>query len=420
MAAKLRITLLLLILSVVTAKGQFGFDYKEGWIITNDNDTLWGLVKDRGGIRNSKACFFKKDNENKREVFYPGDIRAYMIIGEKFYQSEELFIDNEYKNLFVEVLVKGKVDLLYYWNNKDRNFYIQKTDSLLINLSNEKIGLSPLKENINIPSHWHEYEVETQVYKDTLRSLFIDSRQVRNNLYNVKYNKKALINITESYIIETCGRDCIQYKKDLDIGRPQFGFYSGVSFNHINLLSDSIDEVNPKTGLLISNPIGVFYDLPITLLSDKLVLQTELNTSLISYSQQYNNLTGFNYIGVKYRQLGLVLMLKYEMFQNKLISPSIGFGKNTSFVVSSKVVIDDSDDYAAHFSQKGGWFFDIGAEYKLSPKFSLVSNIRFYSLNGLVVDNLNKRVNYNVLLADFYYPYEYSTTIGSLLIGLKF
>jgi len=74
------ILLLITHLSIGSVLGQVNF--KEGRVITTNNDTLYGLIRDNGLIRNTKVCLFKETKGGKTVKYYPEDIQSYLIFGE--------------------------------------------------------------------------------------------------------------------------------------------------------------------------------------------------------------------------------------------------------------------------------------------------------------------------------------------------
>jgi hypothetical protein len=435
----IKTTFLFILVSATTlmARGQFFSRYKPGAIITHEDDTLTGLIKDRGIINNAKACYFKSDKKAAPEIFKPGDIKAYWINKERYYYSGEIFTNNVYKQRFLEALVKGKVSLYHSWNNKDRNYFIQRGDNELIELTNKKINISTIPDEA-LTIYYEQHALENPVYMDTLLSFFRDSRTIQNHIVNIKYNKKALTNITKGYIRETCGSNCIQYQRDFRLEMPQFGFYSGIMFNQLTFLTTREhkryfpQELAVVSDVVISFPMGIFLDLPLPLIKQNLSLQAEINGTQTEYYHQFNQVAFFNHINFRNTQLGLAFSLRYEFLQKKRLSPSLAFGKNTSFIVSSDIKTDGavrerqpgdetytSNDFTYIATQTGGWFGEAGVDFKLNRKYSLFCNFRLYTLNSLIVESFNKGVSYDTILQDFAYPLEYRTFTGALLVGLK-
>jgi len=61
--------LILFILSFGTLSAQN--EFRQGYIIKSEGDTLFGVINYRGYIRMGKVCIFKQNNNSKKIIFYP-------------------------------------------------------------------------------------------------------------------------------------------------------------------------------------------------------------------------------------------------------------------------------------------------------------------------------------------------------------
>ena len=86
-------------------------DYRKGYIITNEQDTIYGWIDYRGNMRNAKICSFKKREADRATEYTPLDIAAYRFIDSKYYVSTTIVGANEQKHVFLEYLVNGMVKL---------------------------------------------------------------------------------------------------------------------------------------------------------------------------------------------------------------------------------------------------------------------------------------------------------------------
>lgn len=81
-------------------------DFRSGYIIKNQGDTLYGLIDYRSDLKMSLTCKFKNDN-NEIIEYTPSDILAFRIINSTFYISR---IINDRKSI-LEFLINGKVNI---------------------------------------------------------------------------------------------------------------------------------------------------------------------------------------------------------------------------------------------------------------------------------------------------------------------
>ena len=162
---------LLLILIVAPLAGVNGqINFREGRIITTQNDTLFGLIKDGRTPRNLKVCLFKENKHSKAVKYYPDDIKSYKIIEGKYYASQLFSYEGAWNHVFADVLVEGNMNLYYFRRNKSISYYLENEDRGMIGLINRD-------KEIKLTSNWghtvySNYEdVKIPIYKDTLLSL---------------------------------------------------------------------------------------------------------------------------------------------------------------------------------------------------------------------------------------------------------
>lgn len=136
-------------------------DYQNGYIITNNNDTLMGYVKDRksppyGKIY--KKIRFKNSNITKRK-YGPHQIIGYkqgvnqfeslwIDVSHDFFQEEYTNIPNSGKKYFLKVIVKGYLTY-YQWEFKEqesdyiweKSLYKRKDGDSLVRVTQGILGL---------------------------------------------------------------------------------------------------------------------------------------------------------------------------------------------------------------------------------------------------------------------------------------
>jgi hypothetical protein len=408
----LRLIFIILITGVsIGVMGQL--NYKSGFIITLKNDSLFGMIRDGGEIRNSRVCLFKANKKSDPVKYYPGDIKSYSFIGDKYYSSKNLLIKDRYRPVFTDVLLEGKINLYYYRKNKEIKYYLEREGGNLISLLNKEVRIpidsEVLHNQLNIA-------IYVEFYKDTLYSVFSDCKKVQNQLDNVAYNQKSLINISKAYINETCkGNACISYEKDLSLSKPNFGIFTGIQLSKISIL-----ESKAKSNILTTLPIGLFYNSRMTLINDRLSFQVELITNSLNYRQQFSNLSDtINIVAIKSQTIAIPFLFKYEISRNK-VSPSFAVGKEMGFAMNSRATINNADDLLLHKTQKGGWFCELGLNYYLGPKISLFSNIRFQSNSNLIITKETQRATYSDAVENDLFLKEYKTSFATLYFGMKF
>lgn len=88
---------LLLLLTLLFSSVIYSQENPErGFIITNNNDTIYGMLDFRTERLNSKQCAFKADTSDEYKTYTPDDIVGYRFMKNgKFYVSKQF----EYEKL---------------------------------------------------------------------------------------------------------------------------------------------------------------------------------------------------------------------------------------------------------------------------------------------------------------------------------
>jgi hypothetical protein len=213
MKQKLFVFILILLVSFSSLYGQK--KYRPGYIITNDYDTVRGLINLRSNHQNSLTCRFRGDNDRNPVDYSPSDIKGFRIENSKFYLSKNVVIDSASKRVFLEYLVRGIVNLYYLKDLNGEYFFVEK-EGKLVPLTNKEsiVTIAKSDDNTGINDHVRSYSVNSGQYKGALRYLFQESPAVMEKIPNTEFNYKALVGITKDYHNSVCkDYKCIDYFK---------------------------------------------------------------------------------------------------------------------------------------------------------------------------------------------------------------
>lgn len=309
-------------------------NYKSGYIITNNNDTIYGLINLRSNYRNNRACDFKKTENDSPEQLLPTDIKAYKIDDRKFYVSKTISLKDTSNVVFLEFLLNGIVNLFYYKDVVDEYFFIEK-DNKLYELSNNK------KIITNSYTHYLKYSNQ---YIGALSYLFQDSPEISGDIKKTRFSYKSLLDITKEYHNNVCNEyECIDYTK---------------STKRNIYIEPNISLINSWMGLKTSNDLSG---------NSKLAIGINFRFKPIKVFQLWNFLVGINYstnhfngdfenhlfyptsrtyrIETKYSIIRIPIILEYS-FPTKKIQPFLLAGYNNVFILNPetdmKIVFDDN------------------------------------------------------------------------------
>lgn len=215
---KTLLTLLFLCL-FIALKAQTNF--LPGYIITNEGDTLKGLIDYRSDARNARICDFKLNSDSPLQEFLPFSIQGYRFNDGKYYVSREVTLGGQKVSLFLEYLVNGIADLYFYGDGTSYHYFMEKTDGKLFELTNEE-------KEINVDGKL--YLKDSKLYIGALKYAFADAKQLYPLINTTKLDHQSLINITRKYHDQVCDDySCIVYEKQLPAVQFKLGATVGLN-----------------------------------------------------------------------------------------------------------------------------------------------------------------------------------------------
>jgi hypothetical protein len=202
---------LVLLQPLLVISGQKFF--KPGYVVTNRNDTIRGLVSLQTKSDYSKMCSYMDSEKKEKKIYTPEEISSYCIENKMLFQSKEIEINKVKTRVFLEYLVNGIADL-YYLYQPDGDIYFITKDTVLIPLTNRPKSVTVNEDVIGMRPDIKTYEGESNQYKGVLRYLFQDSPEVVKEIEGTAFNHKSLIKITKNYH-NSISKDkkCIVYSK---------------------------------------------------------------------------------------------------------------------------------------------------------------------------------------------------------------
>lgn len=310
-------------------------DYRNGYIINNNNDTIHGFINYKGNRANAKMCHFKKEINSEVQEFSPNDIKAYRFIDNKFYVSKLLKPDSNDK-LFLEILIDGIADIYYYRDNIGEHYLIDNGDGKLYELKNDE------KE---VVINNQKFVRRSKEYIGMLRYFFSSAPSLSQEIDNTVLNHKSLIRITEKYHKQVCtNEECIVYEKKLPKKKALFGPILGLNVTNVSVVNNFTDDYyylrNSHFQTAIYPSIGLFYNNNLFYWNERLNFQYEITyrrVNLKSSSSFIGQSTGINYqndIKLIQNSINNSFILEYE-FTNYKIRPSIQLGGFVNYYFSN-------------------------------------------------------------------------------------
>lgn len=411
--------MLLMIAPLTGVIGQA--NYREGRVVTTQGDTIYGLIKDGFTPRNSRVCIFKGNKKADAVRYYPADLRSYQHAGGKYFASKEVTVKGENKKVFTQVLLEGDINLYHQREDKEISYFLETGEGNMIPLVNRDRGYER-QSNWTYNGYRTYAEAKIPEYKDTLYYLFRDTRVVQTQVQSVKYTPQSFLDITKAYVDATCqGSNCISYEDKLLRTREKFGVFTGAFMSKIYF-----DDAGVESYLKTTVPVGLFYNIPLTFLHDRLSFQNELVYRFMEYDPLYNPPNETMYEKLRWDVIGIPLSIQYRMLV-KRTSPTIGFGKEFGFILNSDIVavtegkfpedepIVTNNEYIYLF-QHGGWFLDLGCDFELNTRLSLFTNLRIQHFqNKVIADQYENKLTFKVAEGTIFDTYS-----AALHFGIRF
>lgn len=295
-------------------------DFRPGYIIRVQRDTLIGEVEFRTGKVNYTSCRFRIGDEI--QTFTPREISGYGFLNDRFYTALVV------RDTFVEVLVSGKLNLY----KQDLSYYLQKEGQDLFKLEQ--------REKVSTLQGGRLITVEDTRWKGIINLLVFDCIKTPNASKDLKFDEKSLTRFILRY--NYCsGLAYVEYKADKPWSKINPGFTSGImysavgvrsNFNYLDYLPDRYSSVDPFIGLAlemssprISERMAFVGEVLLTRQVFSEEYRLEIPSSIVDYQETVFHL---NFLSVNYS-------LKYRL-NARALSPFIQAGGAYDFFINSK------------------------------------------------------------------------------------
>lgn len=392
-------------------------NFKPGYIIKQNRDTIKGFIDYRNWDKNPFLIKFKTEINAQEEAFDPLSIQEFNVEDEVYVsgiikvettplKTDELTENAEFKikkdTTFLQALFQGDKSLYYYRNEDKRdNFYILKGDEY------ELLKYKRFIKNKN----GQKAIVENKAYLGQLTSYLDDCSTIYAEIVHARYRQKELYRIFE-YYKECIGENFLYQKKEKKI-QKHFGVVSGASLSMLNFKSvANANLVNTDYDSSFRPVLGLYIDFILPRHQRKWSIYNELLLTNYNISGVYEDYTSDENFSISttefkytYLRVNNLVRFKYpvgsmEIFVNGGISNSLVIGgsnfekKEIKFFVDERVLEREALPEIRRYEQ--GFILGTGVKYKnytfelraegsngMSVYTVLTSNVnRFYLLVG--------------------------------------
>lgn len=401
-------------------------NYKQGFVITNNGETINGFINYREWYSNPDNISFKKMPDDKVQTYYPADISYFEIAGFESYQSSRVVISMGKTNIqtvrdeidtssktdrvFLKIVKKGtNVSLLSYTDALKTRFYItdNKTSAAPLELKYQPYldKDSPALKKKNI-YYAQLIELANKYRPD-------DADKIIDRIVVLNYNEDEILRV-----INLINNDTAAPIKKNEI--QAFNLYAGIGLNASRVTRSG----NPfagttdveKASYLPELVFGI--DVPFNPNTGRLVFRTELVLEMIkarisNYDSEYSALTVNTYSFIQ-TSASLRPQLIYNFFNGSNLKfyagggAAINFsrysGANVKKQVSSTTVAGYNSVQEEKVSSSGGtWFapiakagFIIGKKLDINFGYSPATGIESAAnILGVAITSVEAGVNYH-------------------------
>ena len=211
---KILFLLYLVILAFVECNA---LDFKKGYVITLNNDTIYGEIANNNYYEHSIICTFKDPKKLETTTYFPNQLIGYRFVDGKYYISKRIMVDSIHTSYFMEYLINGNLSLFLRQDKGLINrFYVEKDTSGIRELiyNNEIIH--------KVDSITHEsgsFEVKKKKYIGLLSYLTYDCPELQKDIPLLNEpDQQKLINFAKKYHNLTCSdKECTIYEKKMPL-----------------------------------------------------------------------------------------------------------------------------------------------------------------------------------------------------------
>lgn len=399
----------LLFIIILICTSEFSFcqsDYRSGFVITQNGDTLSGLVNYREKAKAFRSCDFKISAEQTETTYTPDQIKGYGFVDDKFFQSREVSIkDQPVQTVFIEVLVRGTLTLYKF----EDVYFVEKGDEGLQQLINETKELYVDGKRVL---------KSTNDYVRTLNMLVFDCEKLRGKVENVTLGEKRLTNLVEDY--NQCkGTSSTTFKAKKPWIKAAIGITGGLEVSNINFerYLGGYKYLQSDFEVSRSPVMGVSFDLFYPRLHERISLHGDLLYTSAAYDgfSQYSphsNSTESNFVTIELQQVKFPIGLRYT-FPARKLTPYITAAMSNVFHLSTEtkwVQVVESGSYVNRYefeffkirNRQFGFSGGLGISKSISSKLDTYMELRYEQTNGIVPFSMmglgSKITNFQVLI----------------------
>ncbi len=373
----------------------FAQDYRPGYIIKNNLDSVSGFIKYAPEKKNSKYCMFRSSRKGKPERYSPNDLMSYGIYADKVYVSMLIPGSGNESKVFVKVLAKGPLQLYQY-----RKQFLVKKDSLI---------LLPTPKSVLVETSEGKRSKNDSRYKGLLNFLISDCKLSADE---TRYAEIHLTNLVNNYNL--CkGYEPI-YKKPKPAFKANYSLFGGYVQSNLEVTEGDNIQFN-KSNTMIG---GLGIDLSSPRIYDRIFFAIDLSYMKNFYQaylkhQSGSDITHYD-VTMDFTTIKMPLGLRYN-FLKDANTPYLKAGFILGFVVKSDQKVNEehqtsygqvitttrTEDILNLQKRPKGIWMSVGYNRRIYRSLQVFTELRYDQGEGFIgtgIQSFSDMKNYSLLL----------------------
>ena len=302
---------------------------KQGYVITNQNDTIYGTIDYLSDTKCANECHFQANGETDYKVYLPGEISAYRFADDGvFYVTKTFEVEGNTETFFAEYLLQGGVSLFHHKRAGIDYYFFTDEEGKVASVKN----IGSLLEY----SSRSNTNAEKRAALREVSQMFANSDKAQHDLWVKDINTKNLTQITRDYDMEYCtsAGDCVTFRRNEKAthsltAKVRFQAGIGMGCNKLEPVGNAL-LLNPLTMSCIVPQVGVGLDFLFPRSSKHWSIQSLVLLSKWSMSKDYKEYDTGKYWDrtgeLKYLNLEGQIGLAYSFMPDSKFSPILRGG----------------------------------------------------------------------------------------------
>ena len=332
----------MLLLAMMSMKLAAQVNPQKGYVITNENDTIYGTIDYLTDAQNVKACLFQKAGESEYKSLSPSDIKGYRLADDGIYYVSRLFngiVEGEQRQelLFAEFLLQGGVSLYRYFYDFYNYFGFVGSDGKEVIIRDDKL-------NENLTTYNYKLQVRRPKVQE-VGALMVRDNTIADRLWKMDLTSENLTNMVKKYDEQYCTNQgaCVLFrydKKKTTTVTHRFYVGAGISYASYDSPSYGVGQVYSVmyseysySGIAPTFFVGADFQFP--RFSRNMNAQVELSYTPHRYKSSDVNSQG-EHPEMILNEIGARAGLNYKFNPDSRITPFVIGGLNFSWNTGMK------------------------------------------------------------------------------------